>query len=111
MSKSKSKYGYAILKLWRLDTPITLGRTRVAAFLKASPQKYNWAPAALLEQYPLSEQKCVNRVKRKHHTVDNAEKDVSASAEDGGDAGRATDKAKVDGNPKWPKCENFLNST
>lgn len=54
--RKKSKYGYEIIKLWRLKQPISLERAKQEGFLKGPPQKYCWAPLSLLRRYPLDEQ-------------------------------------------------------
>ncbi|KAL2841160.1 hypothetical protein BJY01DRAFT_257158 [Aspergillus pseudoustus] len=51
-----SKFAYEILELWRLREPISLKEAVEKGFLKGAPQKYCWAPVALLEGYPLARQ-------------------------------------------------------
>ncbi|GFF41869.1 hypothetical protein IFM46972_06685 [Aspergillus udagawae] len=43
-----SKYAYEILELWKLREPISLASAISSGFLKGPPQKYCWAPVALL---------------------------------------------------------------
>lgn len=54
--RKKSKYGYEIIKLWRLKEPISLEKAKLEGFLKGPPQKYCWALLSLLRRYPLDQQ-------------------------------------------------------
>lgn len=54
--KKKSKYGYEIIKLWKLKQAISLEKAISEGFLKGTPQKYCWVPVSFLEQHPLDEQ-------------------------------------------------------
>jgi hypothetical protein len=56
-----SKYGYEVLELWKLERPITLQLARAKGYLKGPPQKYNWVPQVVLDDYPLSKQNKVFR--------------------------------------------------
>ncbi|GIJ92099.1 hypothetical protein Asppvi_011074 [Aspergillus pseudoviridinutans] len=51
-----SKYAYEILELWKLREPISLASAISSGFLKGPPQKYCWAPVALLANYSLPRQ-------------------------------------------------------
>jgi predicted transcriptional regulator len=51
-----SKYGYEILALWRLNTPVSLERAVAEGFLKGAPQKYCWVSVDFLVKYPLERQ-------------------------------------------------------
>lgn len=58
--KKVSKYGYEILKLWELQSPmISLSRAKEKGYLKGPPQKYCYVPEVVLQDWPLSEQKSV----------------------------------------------------
>eukprot|EP00171_Calliarthron_tuberculosum_P008886 IDg8886t1 len=57
--KKVSKYGYEIEKLWKLKCPISLAFARKRGYLKGPPQKYNWAPPMLIQDYPLKNKECV----------------------------------------------------
>jgi predicted transcriptional regulator len=51
-----SKYAYEIQELWKLREPISLASAISSGFLKGPPQKYCWAPVALLANYSLPRQ-------------------------------------------------------
>ncbi|KAL3462790.1 hypothetical protein BJX64DRAFT_288001 [Aspergillus heterothallicus] len=55
----ESKFAYEILELWRLREPIRLKDAVARGFLKGAPQKYCWAPVALVEGFPLARQENV----------------------------------------------------
>lgn len=57
--KKVSKYDYEIQILWRLDPPISLAVAKKHGYLKAPPQKYNYAPKELLKLLPLDENQVV----------------------------------------------------
>lgn len=72
-----SNYGYEIHKLWRLRMPITLATARKRGFLKGPPQKYNWAPARLIDEIPLEKEECVINRREKR-----AERNDASDAEE-----------------------------
>ncbi|KAL5048225.1 hypothetical protein BDW71DRAFT_178163 [Aspergillus fruticulosus] len=51
-----SKYGYEVLKLWRLREVITLKGAIERGYLRGAPQKYCWVPVELLQSCPLERQ-------------------------------------------------------
>lgn len=53
---SESKYGYEILMLWRLKTPVSLEEALVEGFLKGAPQKYCWVSLDFLGRFLLDGQ-------------------------------------------------------
>ncbi|CAI7627495.1 unnamed protein product [Penicillium palitans] len=53
---SESKYGYEILTLWRLKTPVSLEEALVEGFLKSAPQKYCWVSFDFLGRFLLDGQ-------------------------------------------------------
>jgi hypothetical protein len=52
----KSKYAYEILKLWKLEHPISLEQAIKFGCFKAAPQKYCWVSSGVLLAYPLLHQ-------------------------------------------------------
>lgn len=48
-----SKFGYEIVRLWKLNAPLSLASARVRGILKQPPQKYQFAPRELVEAWPL----------------------------------------------------------
>ncbi|KAJ0423023.1 hypothetical protein BJY00DRAFT_279251 [Aspergillus carlsbadensis] len=54
--RKASGYAYAILDLWRLREPVSLRDAVARGFLRGAPQKYCWAPVALVEGYSLAKQ-------------------------------------------------------
>ncbi|KAF4759750.1 hypothetical protein N7455_003396 [Penicillium solitum] len=53
---SESKFGYEILTLWRLKTPVSLEEALVEGFLKGAPQKYCWVSLDFLRRFLLDGQ-------------------------------------------------------
>ncbi|KAJ5458533.1 hypothetical protein N7475_009921 [Penicillium sp. IBT 31633x] len=49
-------YGYEILVLWKLNTPVSLETAIREGYLKSAPQKYCWVPLDFLGRFPLDEQ-------------------------------------------------------
>lgn len=62
--RKESKFGYEIQRLWRLCEPISLAVAESNGYLKGPPQKYCWAPAALIEDCPLESQDCVVMIEK-----------------------------------------------
>lgn len=54
--RKKSKYGYEILKLWKLQQSIRLEQAISRQILKGAPQKYCWVPLSFLRSCPLDRQ-------------------------------------------------------
>ncbi len=54
--KKVSRYGYEILDLWALSSPIVLRKAIEKGYLKGAPQKYCFVPRCLLQHRPLEEQ-------------------------------------------------------
>ncbi|KAI9370280.1 hypothetical protein BJX61DRAFT_100816 [Aspergillus egyptiacus] len=54
--RKASKYAYEILDLWKLREPMSLKGAMARGFLRRAPQKYCWAPVALVEGFPLGRQ-------------------------------------------------------
>jgi predicted transcriptional regulator len=52
----KSNYGYEILKLWKLEQPVSLEQAIMFGFFKGAPRKYCWVPLSVLVGYPLDQQ-------------------------------------------------------
>jgi hypothetical protein len=52
-----SKFGYKILQLWELRHPLSLVMLKSKGYLNGPPQKYCWAPQAMLVENRLDEQK------------------------------------------------------
>lgn len=53
--KKVSKVGYAIEKLWKIVPAVSFAMARQCSSLKAPPQKYNYAPAALVDRCALDD--------------------------------------------------------
>lgn len=51
--KKQSKFGFPILKLWKLSKPVGLDQAKRCGYLRAAPQKYNYAGAKFLNDYPI----------------------------------------------------------
>lgn len=50
-----SKFGYEIVRLWKLNAPLSLATARARRVLKQPPQKYQFAPRELVEAWPLGD--------------------------------------------------------
>lgn len=78
--KKVSKFGYEIQRLWRLSPPISLALAKHHQYLKAPPQKYNYAPDRLLADFSLHSTKVVldRRIKarKKRRIVETVEEET-----------------------------------
>ncbi|KAK8104628.1 uncharacterized protein PG998_011661 [Apiospora kogelbergensis] len=54
--KKVSKYGYEILRLWKLREPIRLAKAKALGYMKGPPQKYCWVKQEVLEHYKVEDQ-------------------------------------------------------
>lgn len=109
--KKVSKYGYAIEKLWELDSPIPLSMGRNRGYLKAPPQKYNYAPKQLITDFPLqSLEVLIDRVQTMGAKNKRPLKVVSLSSSRkkrciAGDGYVASDDLETNQNPKLARTD------